>query len=94
MSKKFFLAIAVNAQAGFVLCDKHMNEQSIGILVFCMLSGVASKLQSSNKAKDEVVREVWREFGLPGAPTDKQISALLSGDETLITQALSGLCFV
>lgn len=71
-----------------------MNEQSIDILVFCMLSGVASKLQLGNRSGDEVVREVWLEFGLSGAPSEQQISALLSGDEALITQALSGLCFV
>ena len=61
-----------------------MTEQqklALSDLTYRLLERIAIKLEDGQRPEYTVLRETWREYGLPGRPTDEQAKALLSGDE-------------
>lgn len=68
-----------------------MTEQqklALSDLTYKVLERIAIKLEDGNRPEYTVLREVWREYGLPDKPTDAQAEALLSGNERLAVAAL------
>ena len=68
-----------------------MTEQDkirLADLVERVLERLAIKIETGDRPEYTVLREVWREYGLPDKPTDAQAEALLSGNERLAAAAL------
>ncbi|MCB1715528.1 MAG: hypothetical protein KDK05_10380 [Candidatus Competibacteraceae bacterium] len=68
-----------------------MTEQqklALSDLTYKILERIAIKLDCNQRPEYTVLRETWREYGLPGKPTDTQADALLSGNERLAAAEL------
>ena len=68
-----------------------MTEQqklALSDLTYKLLERIAIKLEDGQRPEYTVLRETWREYGLPGRPTDEQAEALLSGNERLAAAAV------
>ena len=68
-----------------------MTEQqklALSDLTYKLLERIAIKLEDGQRPEYTVLRETWREYGLPGRPTDEQAKALLSGNERLAATAM------
>ena len=68
-----------------------MTEQqklALSDLTYRLLERIAIKLEDGQRPEYTVLRETWREYGLPGRPTDEQAEALPSGNERLAAAAV------